>query len=508
VSDLEAGTDGRPPPLHPVALVGAGPGHPGLLTVRAVECLRTADLVLYDADVPVGLLEDVTPSARRRCGGDIQAREEMIAGARQGLRVVRLVAGDPLVLGHGPEDAAALARAGVPVEVVPGVPVAVGAASFAGIPLTDARYSGPLVLAGLAKMPDANRCWEALARFPGTLVFEATGTSLAAVTEELLRRGMAPTTPAALVEAATTPAQRTRATTLAQLAAVLGTEAVRPGSVFIVGPVVGLREGPSWFEARPLFGRSVLVTRPRDQAADMTRRLRELGAEVLLLPAVEIGGPADWGPVDRVFETLRHYDWLVFTSANGVRSFLGRLRQSGRDLRALGGVRLAVIGPATADALRAYHLEPDLVPEVYTSEGLASALKAHAAGRRVLLARADRGRDVLREELAALADVDQVTVYSQSDATADDPDVLRRVREGPLDFVTLTSSNVARAFNRTLDETARERIRAGAMRLVTISAVTSEAVRESGLPVAAEAGEATAGGVIAALERLAAGPGR
>jgi uroporphyrinogen III methyltransferase/synthase len=267
--------------------------------------------------------------------------------------------------------------------------------------------------------------------------------------------------------------------------------------------VAGLRPKRSWFENRPLFGKRVLVTRPRDQAHDMVRRLEELGAVVSLMPTVEVREPADWGPVDRALADLSRWEWLVFTSANGVRYMMERLFQGGRDIRALGSIRLAVIGPATADAMRAYHLEPDLIPPEYRSESLAAALKERVAGKCVLLARADRGRDLLREELAAVAQVEQIAVYSQIDAIEVDLEVLERVSQGKIDFITLTSSKIAEALVKLLDPAARRRIRAGEVRLVSISPVTSAAILALGLPVAAEAAQFTTEKVVEALVALA-----
>jgi uroporphyrinogen III methyltransferase/synthase len=235
----------------------------------------------------------------------------------------------------------------------------------------------------------------------------------------------------------------------------------------------------------------------------MMARLEELGAMVSLLPAVEVREPADWTPVDRALTGLAAYQWLVFTSANGVDALIRRLRQTGRDLRALGSLRLAVIGPATADALRRYHLEPDLIPPAYDSESLASALKERAAGQRVLLARADRGREVLREQLANVAEVEQIAVYSQVDAIEPGGEALQALRRGEIDYVTLTSSNIARSLIRALDEESLRLIRSGVVRLVSISPVTSAAIRELDLPVAAEAQEFTAEGVVQALLDLA-----
>jgi uroporphyrinogen III methyltransferase/synthase len=219
------------------------------------------------------------------------------------------------------------------------------------------------------------------------------------------------------------------------------------------------------------------------------------------LPAVAIREPADWAPVDRALGQLASYRWLVFTSVNGVDALIHRLRQTGRDLRALGLLCLAAIGPATADALRRYHLEPDLVPSVYDSEHLAAALKERVAGQRVLLARADRGRDVLRQQLADVAEVEQIAVYSQVDAIEPGAEALAAVRQGQIDVITVTSSNIARSLVAALDEESLRRIRCGEVRLVSISPVTSAAIRELGLPIAAEAEEFTAAGVVRALLR-------
>jgi uroporphyrinogen III methyltransferase/synthase len=493
------------PVPHPVALVGAGPGNPGLLTVRAVECLSGADLVLHDRLVPERLLECVPAAARRVCVDELhgchperwaEVYRTMIDAARQGLRVVRLKGGDPFLFGRGGEEVEALRGAGVPFEVVPGVTAALGAAACAGIPLTHRRHASAVALVTGHQKPDADDSldWSALARFPGTLVVYMGISRLPHVVGQLLHHGKPGDTPAAVVRWGTTPQQQTLTSTLAALPEAAAAAGLQAPAVVIVGPVVALRSELAWFESRPLFGKHVLVTRPRGQAGDMVRRLEELGASVRLLPAVEIGEPADWAPVDGAIADLGRYQWVVFTSVNGVDAFMRRLLRSGRDLRALAPVRLAAIGPATADALRAYHLEPDLVPDVYTSEALAAALKGPAAGGRVLLARADRGREVLRTELAAVAKVEQVAVYSQRDAEGIDPAVLAAV-----DFVTLTSSNIARSLVRALDEESLDRIRAGRVRLVTISAVTSAEVRALGLPVAAEAREATAEGVVEAL---------
>ena len=499
-----------------VYLVGAGPGHPGLLTLRAVECLRLADLVLYDRLVPPELLDHAPASARRLCVDEFPGchperwphiHRTMIEEARQGRTVVRLKGGDPFVFGRGAEEALALREAGVPYEVVPGVTAALGATACAGVPVTHRDHASAVAFVTGHEQPGkpgSRLDWSALARFPGTLVFYMPVAKLEAIAAALVEHGKPADTPAAIIHRGTTSQQRTLTAPLAELPARARAEGITSPSLVVVGEVVGLRERLAWFERRPLFRKRVLVTRPRHQAGDMVRQLEAQGASAVVLPAVEIGEPADWGPVDRGIARLADFTWLVFTSANGVKVFFERLRQGGRDLRALARVKLAAIGPATAEALRAYHLEPDLMPTKYNSEGLAAALRPLVAGGRLLLARADRGLELLREELSRVADVEQVAVYSQRDAAleAGHP-ALEGLAKGEIDYVTLTSTNIARALLGALDARGREEVLAGRVGLVTISPRTSAAVREAGLPVAAEAAEYTTAGVVAALCRLA-----
>ena len=498
-----------------VALVGAGPGNPGLLTLRAVECLAQADLVLYDRLVPDGLLEYAAETAELVCVDEVPGchpervpgiYRHMIDAARAGRRVVRLKGGDPFIFGRGGEEAEALAEAGVEYEIVPGVTAALGAAAYAGLPLTHRKYASAVAfVTGHEKPGKAESLldWSALAHFPGTLVVYMGVARLPHVVGNLLDNGMAPETPAAAVQWATTGRQRSVEAPLSGLEEAVATAGLKAPALLVIGATTALRPRLAWFEKRPLFGKRVLVTRPRRQAGDMARRLEQLGAVVTVMPTVEVKELTDFTAVDRALADLGRYQWLVFTSANGVHHFIRRLRQTGRDLRALGSVRLAVIGPATADALRTYHLEPDLIPPEYRSESLAAALKERVAGQRVLLARADRGRDLLREELSRVAEVEQVAVYSQVDAVEIDLELLEQINQGQIDYITLTSSKIAEALIRMLSPAARRRIRAGDVRLVSISPVTSAAIRKLDLPVAAEAAEYTTAKVVEALTALA-----
>jgi uroporphyrinogen III methyltransferase/synthase len=505
-----------------VFLVGAGPGNPGLMTVRGAEVLAAADLVLYDQLVPRRLLDFANPAAQRVCVRELPGQHPdkyphihnlLIETARQGKTVVRLKGGDPLVFGRGGEEAETLRAAGIPYEIVPGVTAALAAAAYLDIPLTHRHHSSAVALVTGHELPmkPGNRLdWKALAAFPGTLAIYMGIARLPLIVAELLKWGKDPATPAAIVERASTGDMRAVTAPLGELEEARRHAGLEAPGLILVGDAVAQKAAESWFERRPLFGRRVLVTRPRHQAAGMIRRLEHLGAVPYHLPAVEVREASEPAPLDAALRTLADggWDWLAFTSANGVHAVVRRLRAIGLDIRALGRVKVAAIGPKTADAVREYHIDPDLVPGAeFSSEGLVAALAPAVAGKRVLLARANRGRELLRDELAKVAHVEQVTAYEQADAVDAGSDVFDALRRGEIRYVTLTSSNIARALLRTADETIRGRIDRGEVRLVAISPETGNAVREMGFPVAGEAAEYTADGLIRELVRLARADG-
>ncbi len=494
-----------PNPLGKAYLIGAGPGDPGLLTLRGRKLLGLADVVLYDYLANPRILAFARSDAELVCLGrhgtgrilsQDEIHERMIAAARAGKVVARLKGGDPAVFGRTAEETAALEAAGVPYEVVPGVTAALAAASYTGIPLTHrsaascvAFVTGQECVGKVGAPLDM----AALAKFPGTLVFYMGVTSAAEWSAALIAHGKPADTPVAIVRRASLPQQQTIVTTLGELPR-LAREGLRPPAVMLVGPAIDQRAALDWFGSRPLAGRTLMVTRPARQIDELAESLEELGASVIEQPAIEIGPPADWGPLDAAIAELGSFAWVVFSSANGVRAFLDRLRATGRDLRSLGGVRLAAIGPATADALAEFCLDADLQPGEYRAEALADTLAPQARGQRVLLVRASRGREVLAETLAAAGvDVVQAVAYESRDVATPSADAAAALAAGRVDWITVTSSAIARSL------VAMFGTELGRAKLAAISPLTAGVLAEAGYPAAVVATEYTTAGLVAAI---------
>ncbi|MFO0946317.1 MAG: uroporphyrinogen-III C-methyltransferase [Planctomycetota bacterium] len=496
-----------------VYLVGAGPGDPGLLTLRGRELLAAADCVIYDRLVDPRLLDHAPPTAERvfvgkqgganhRCTQQSAIHEILLDRARRGLQVVRLKGGDPLLFARGAEEAAVLSRAGIRYEIVPGVTAALGAAATASIPLTHRDHASAVAFITGHEDPAKSDGldWSALARFPGTLVVYMGLSKIKEIATKLLELGKSATTPLAVIEWGATNRQRVVRTTLADALSGLEIELASP-ALIIIGEVAGKHDLERWFEMRPLFGQRILITRPPGQAEELQHRLELLGAQVLQQPVFTIEKPSDLATVDRFIQRLDEFDWVVFSSRNGVDSFLSRIFELGLDLRSLGRVKLAAIGPGTEAALKSYHLRADVVPSSYRAEDLASALIPHTNRKRVLLVRANRGRDVLPNELRNHgAHVESVVAYAQIDFSAPRREIIEELKQGRIDWVFFTSSNLARGFLDWITEDLKELFRSK-VRLATISPITSLAVREKGYSVSAEATEYTIPGIVDAVVR-------
>lgn len=493
-----------------VYLVGAGPGDPGLITWRGVQCLARADAVLYDYLANPTLLAHAPATAEQVCLGrhgreriwsQEEINERLVQLARQGKRVVRLKGGDPALFGRLSEEVAALEAAGVAYEIVPGITAAFAAGSYAGVPLTERGVASAVALVTGHEQDEKEFAaidFAGLAVFPGTLVVYMGVTTAAEWTGALVDAGKPADTPAAIVRRCTWPDQQIIHCTLGAVAQCIAQAKLRPPVVTIVGEVAAAARAKSWFTDRPLFGKRVLVTRPRHQAGRLCNLLGELGAYPLIQPAIEISLPDTWAVVDAALARLGEFDWLVFSSANGVEYFLGRLVDIGRDLRALGAMKIAAIGPATAEALRAFHINADLTPDEFRAEALADALidaaRSGAVAPRVLLVRASRGREVLAETLSAAGcAVEQVVAYRSVDVDVPDPEIASLVSQGRMGWITVTSSAIARSLVRLFGDDLRR------AKLASISPITSDTLRELGHEPAVEAREYTMEGVVEAI---------
>ncbi|HEY3187939.1 MAG TPA: uroporphyrinogen-III C-methyltransferase [Solirubrobacteraceae bacterium] len=489
-----------------VYLVGAGPGDPGLVTRRALELVRAADAIVYDRLVPEGLVAEARDGAELHYAGKEPGRptmeqaainELLIAKARAGKTVVRLKGGDPFVFGRGGEEAQALAAAGVAFEVVPGVTAGVAAPAYAGIPVTHRDEASAVAFVTGHEDPDKPESaldWDALARFPGTLVFYMGVKQLPEIARRLTEAGRPADEPAAVVERGTLPGQRAVSGTLGDIAARVAEAGVGPPAITLVGPVARMAGEIAWLEARPLHGRTVVVTRARAQASGLAQRLALLGAEVVETPAIRIEPRPVAGEVERAALDLGSYSLVCVTSPNGAALLMDAVAATGGDARRLAGTLVAAIGPGTAAELQRHGIRADVVPEVSTAEGLLDALAGTAVdGRRVLIARASEARDVLPDGLRERgAEVDVVALYDTvAEPLGDD----RLEAMARADFVTFTSSSTVRFF---MDGLGGRPLPNGA-RVISIGPVTSAAARAAGLEVDAEAARHDVDGLVEAL---------
>ena len=493
-----------------VFLVGAGPGDPGLITLKGAKCIESADVIVYDRLVSRELLDharhDVELIDAGKVPGDGGGTQDdinslLVATAKQGKAVVRLKGGDPFVFGRGGEEAEALQKEGIPFEVVPGVTSAIAAPAYAGVPLTDRRLASYFTVVTGSQATDSFGLqvpWDRLAKQDGTLVVLMGWRNLPDIVQTLLEHGRPAGEPVALVHWGTEPRQKTVVGTLSDIVDRAAAAKLTPPVVAVIGPVVDLREKLRWFDNRPLFGKRVLVTRTRAQAGELSSLLRERGADAIELPAIETHPVADYAELDRALGRVSNYDWVIFTSVNAVSVVFERMDGLGVDARAFGQAKVGAIGPSTAAGLRQRGIVADFVPDTFTSDGVIEGLRALGLSvGHVLLPRADIAGDALRECLIALGGaVDDVAAYrtvTPRDSIARAKDLLS---EG-IDIATFTSSstvmNLFDLVNGNLAALSRSII-------ACIGPVTAATARELGLKVDIVAREHTIKGLVEALE--------
>lgn len=482
-----------------VYLVGAGPGDPGLLTIKARDCMEQAHVVIFDYLANEAFLAHAHESAERiyvgkRGGSHTMSQEDInrliLEKARQGLTVVRLKGGDPFIFGRGGEEAQALAREGIPFEIVPGISSAIAVPAYAGIPLTHRDYTSTVAFITGHEDPTkglSDIAWDKIATGVGTLVFLMGVGNLPMIAEYLMAHGRSSDTPVAVIQRGTLPEQKTIVGSLGEIAELAKEEAVRPPAIIVVGPVVGLRDELNWYEERPLFGRRIVITRAREQASDFLARLAGLGAECVEFPTIRVVPPKSWEALDRVLGHLERYQWVLFTSVNGVKYFFERLEHLGFDVRELGHAYVGAIGSETARALREKGIRPDLVPEEYRAEAIAASLKErNIQGSRILLPRASVARDVLPLELVKMgAFVDEVPAYQTIMPDQDKGRVKELLERGEIDMVTFTSSSTVINFvDMFKEEGERLQTWMGRVAVACIGPVTAKTAEDKGFSVA------------------------
>ncbi|WP_457755466.1 uroporphyrinogen-III C-methyltransferase [Thermodesulfatator indicus] len=492
-----------------VYLIGAGPGDPGLITEKGRRVIAKADVIVYDYLANPRFLalarEDAEKIYVGKKGGDHTLSQEginqlLVEKAKEGKTVARLKGGDPFLFGRGGEEAEVLVEHGIPFEIVPGVTSAIAAPAYAGIPVTHREHTSTFTMVTGHEDPtkeDSAIDWEALARI-GTIAFLMGMKNLPRICENLLRHGKPEDTPVAVVRWGTTPRQKVVVGNLGNIVAKVEEAKLGPPSIILVGEVVKLREKLNWFETKPLFGKRIVVTRTRAQASQLVESLEECGAECLEIPTIKIVPPDSFEPLEQAIEQIETYDWLIFTSVNGVQVFFERLFARGKDARALANTKVAAIGVATAELIKKYGLLVDLLPQEFRAEGLLEALlKEELAGKKVLIPRALEAREILPEKLReAGAEVEVVPAY-QTILPEEEATRLKKELEQGVDVITFTSSSTAKNLLKMLGDEARSLL--SEVVLASIGPITTETLKKAGFTPQVEAKEYTIPGLVKAI---------
>lgn len=479
-----------------VYLIGAGPGDPGLITVKGLKCIKDSDVIVYDFLASPLLLANASSHAEiiyvGKKGSDHTLSQDKINAlivekARAGKTVARLKGGDPFIFGRGAEEAEVLINEGISFEIVPGITSAIAAPAYAGIPLTHRDFTSTLAFVTGHEDPKKDESsinWASLAEGVGTIVFLMGVKNLSDIVGKLIHHGKPVNTPVALVQWGTTSMQKTVTGTLETIVTIVKESGISSPAIIVVGEVVSLRDKLKWFETRPLFGKTIVVTRAREQASDLVRLLNDSGANCLEFPTIEVGLPENSDLLDDSIDNLSKYDWIIFTSVNGVKFFFERLFERGLDSRALGNLKTASIGPVTAQRLKDFGINSDIIPESYRAESVVDAFKNEAVnGKKILLPRAKEARPVLPVELSRMgAVVDEVTVYCTHEVKDHAKRLITLLENGKVDIVTFTSSSTVKNFTALLPKDRVSELLKN-VTLASIGPITSETAKDLGLNI-------------------------
>jgi uroporphyrinogen III methyltransferase/synthase len=481
-------------PIGKVYLIGAGPGDPGLITVKGLDCVKKADVIIYDYLANERLLDQRRPDAElvyvgKQGGRHTLPQDEInnliVKKAREGKIVARLKGGDPFIFGRGGEEAEDLVDSNIPFEVVPGVTAATAVPTYAGIPLTHRDFTASVAFVTGHEDPTKPKSkvhWDKISTGIGTLVFFMGMKNLQNIVDNLVSHGRDPETPIALVQWGTRTDQKVVTGTLKDILPRVKEAALGPPAIIIVGEVVNLRKKLNWYESKPLFGKRVVVTRSRDQASVFAEMLIDRGATTIEFPTIDVVPPASWEELDKAIQTIETYDWIIFTSANAIRFFMERLRALNKDLRMLHGVMICVVGPKTAEALESYGVRADLVPSEFKAEGVVSALGGvNVKGQKILIPRAKVAREIIPDKLREQgADVTVATAYENVRPSADVDRIKRLLQERKISALTFTSSSTVHNFVEILGPKGYKNLIEG-VAVACIGPVTAKTAEEYGM---------------------------